>query len=603
MSPLAPTAPGVYVKEVPSGTRTITSADTSIAAFLGFAPTGPFEPTLVKNWHEYTDRYQTTALTPIPAPTRIPAVFTHENRPQHVAGLIVDDFFPGSAPPASTLGNFYLVSKDAKVYKCDFETGELEEGRPIAEVFTESVECDAFLGFSERVNSAGRTWRGKSTFAASSTISQGRIRPFSISELYRNLPAGFEGNWDAFDGYAGCDYIFKGSGYAVIDSIGAPVGLARRISEGFPGLPSYFHRDLDGVVAWEGVMYFFKDGKTAAAVPGASFLEAAVSGHFMNGGGPCYVSRIREFATSGFPLTKAQVLECFAGTSAMYPEAGLAGLERAEEVTMVAAPGLWSVPEVADAEARRVQQAMVSHCASMGNRMAVLDPPPDLLPDSVKAYAEGLGLPEGDRPFGTLYYPWLRAGDRAGHVVPPSGHMTGVWCRTDALRGVHKAPANETVSGVAGVEWALTDEEQGPLNTVGVNCIRPFPGQSICVWGARTLAAPVSTDWKYLNVRRLCSFIGESIRQGTRWAVFEPNDERLWVAVRANTTAFLRNQWRTGALVGTTPDEAFYVVCDATNNPPDSMAQGSLICDVGIAPTRPAEFITLHISQTMTTPT
>ncbi|MEU2835368.1 phage tail sheath C-terminal domain-containing protein [Streptomyces lavendulae] len=582
MSPSTPIAPGVYVKEVPSGTRSITSVGTSIAAFLGFAPTGPLEPTRVKNWREYTGLYRP-----------IPAVFNHENRPEQVVGLVTSD--------KGVTGDLYLVGKDIQAYKCNFDTGELDGGSPAT-----GVVRNVFTGL-DQIDSAGkRSGATANLFTSGSTFCGTGIA--LIKGVLTGIPAAYEQDWDACSIYAGKYYIFKGSEYIITDSAGTPVGAAERIAEGFPGLPSYFYRDLDGVAVHEGVMYFFKGGETAATVPEAAFLETALSGYFANGGGPCYIARIPTTQPNGTTaLTKAQMLDCFKGTSALYEGVGLAGLERVEEVTMVAAPGLWGVPGVTLEDGQLVQQTVVSHCAGAGNRVAVLDPPPKLQPDGVKAYTEGLGLPEEDKPFGTLYYPWLQtAGGGSGgvgRVAPPSGCVTGVWCRTDARRGVHKAPANETVAGVSGVEWALTDEEQGPLNTIGVNCIRGFPGQGVRVWGARTLAALVSTEWKYVNVRRLCSFIQESVRTGTRWAVFEPNDERLRAAIRSNTATFLRDQWRAGALAGKTPDEAFFVVCDATNNPPESIAQGKLICDIGIAPTRPAEFITLRISQIVKTAT
>ena len=180
--------------------------------------------------------------------------------------------------------------------------------------------------------------------------------------------------------------------------------------------------------------------------------------------------------------------------------------------------------------------------------------------------------------------------------VPPSGHMAGIWARTDATRGVHKAPANEPVRGALNVTYRVTDEEQGDLNTKGVNCIRFFPQEGILVWGARTLDAP-SGQWKYLNVRRLFNMIEESILQSTRWVVFEPNDISLWKAIRRDVKAFLTLVWRDGALMGASPEEAFFVKCDRETNTDEDINLGRVVTLIGIAPVKPAEFIVFKIGQ------
>jgi hypothetical protein len=180
-------------------------------------------------------------------------------------------------------------------------------------------------------------------------------------------------------------------------------------------------------------------------------------------------------------------------------------------------------------------------------------------------------------------------------MVPPSGHVAGIWARVDGSRGVHKAPANEVVLGANGLDFQVTHEEQGGLNRVGVNCIRAFPGRGIRVWGARTLSS--DPEWRYVNVRRLFNYLGESIIEGTQWAVFEPNDDRLWTRLRISTYNFLMRTWRDGALFGATPDEAFFVKCDAETNPPDVIEAGQVIIEVGVSPVKPAEFVIFRISQ------
>lgn len=179
--------------------------------------------------------------------------------------------------------------------------------------------------------------------------------------------------------------------------------------------------------------------------------------------------------------------------------------------------------------------------------------------------------------------------------MPPSGHLAGVWARSDGARGVHKAPANETIRGAVALETQLTRAEQELLNPIGVNCIRAFPGRGILVWGARTLSSDPA--WRYLNVRRLFNYLEESILNGTQWVVFEPNDDALWARIRRTISAFLVNEWRRGALFGLTPDEAFYVKCDRETNPAESIDAGQVVCQIGVAPVKPAEFVIFQLAQ------
>jgi uncharacterized protein len=278
---------------------------------------------------------------------------------------------------------------------------------------------------------------------------------------------------------------------------------------------------------------------------------------------------------------------------------GFRGLEAVEEITMVAVPDLMSAYQrgLVDLETvKGIQGEIIAHCELMGDRMAVLDPPPGLSPQQVKEWR--VDLAGYDSKYAVLYYPWIKVLDPATGVntfVPPSGHMAGVWARNDNARGVHKAPANEVVRGAITLETQLTKNEQELLNPIGVNCIRAFPGRGIRIWGARTLSSDPA--WRYLNVRRLFNYLEESILNGTQWVVFEPNDDALWARVRRTVSAFLVNEWRKGALFGQTPDEAFYVKCDRETNPAESIDAGQVVCEVGIAPVKPAEFVIFRLAQ------
>ncbi len=279
---------------------------------------------------------------------------------------------------------------------------------------------------------------------------------------------------------------------------------------------------------------------------------------------------------------------------------GLSGFEVADDVTMLCIPDLMALYQagaITMEGVKAVQLAMISHCEQMKDRFAILDCPPDMNPQQMKGWrAEEAGY---DTKYGAVYYPWIRIANPWGNgdsvLVPPSGHMAGIYARSDTERGVHKAPANEVIRGVMGLEMQITKSEQDILNPIGVNCIRAFPGRGIRVWGARTLSSDAS--WRYINVRRLFNFVEKSIEMGTQWIVFEPNDADLWARIRRDITAFLTNVWRTGALFGASPSEAFYVKCDAETNPPEVRDLGQVIIEIGMAPVKPAEFVIFRISQ------
>lgn len=273
---------------------------------------------------------------------------------------------------------------------------------------------------------------------------------------------------------------------------------------------------------------------------------------------------------------------------------GFSGLEAIDEITMVCVPDLLTAYQRSAIDLDTVisvQQAMIAHCELMGDRMAILDPPPGLNAQQVKEWRTDKA--NYDSKYATLYWPWVSTDN--GTYLPPSGFVAGIWARNDDTRGVHKAPANEVVRGVVSLQTQITRNEHDLLNPVGINCIRSFPGRGIRVWGARTLSSDPA--WRYLNIRRLFNYLEESILNGTDWVVFEPNDEALWAKVRRTIGAFLVNEWRKGALFGLTPDDAFYVKCDEETNPAEGIDAGEVVCLIGVAPVKPAEFVIFRLSQ------
>jgi uncharacterized protein len=292
----------------------------------------------------------------------------------------------------------------------------------------------------------------------------------------------------------------------------------------------------------------------------------------------------------------------FAGSESA--RTGINGLTIADEVTMVIVPDLATAAQKEDGTIdlglwKQVQTALISHCELQGNRMAILDAPPSMNPQQIKEWRSDVAM--YDSAFAAMYYPWIKVENPAATngnrevLVPPSGHIAGVWARTDETRGVWKAPANDTIRGCLDVERPITKNEQSLLNPIGINCIRPFGTRGIRIWGARTLSS--DSDWRYVNVRRLFNMVETTILDGTQWTVFEPNDISLWEGVKRTINAFLTGLWKDGALFGTSATQAFYVKCDEETNPPESIDEGKLVVEVGIAPVKPAEFVIFRISQ------
>ncbi len=279
---------------------------------------------------------------------------------------------------------------------------------------------------------------------------------------------------------------------------------------------------------------------------------------------------------------------------------GLGGLEALDDVRLVLIPDLMSGYDGSDAfkeKIKSVQTAMIAHCERLRYRFAILDTPPGLSPQQAREWRYYVNF---DSSYAAMYYPWITVVDLSGSgstkkIVPPSGYLVGIYNRVDAERGVHKAPANEIILGAIDLEMSVSKGEQDVLNPIGVNCLRSFPGRGIRVWGARTLSS--NGSWRYINVRRLFIMVEASMDIGLAWVVFEPNDSTLWAKVRRDVVSFLRVVWRSGALFGNTPEQAFYVKCDEELNPREVRDLGQLIIEVGLAPVKPAEFVIFRISQ------
>ena len=338
-------------------------------------------------------------------------------------------------------------------------------------------------------------------------------------------------------------------------------------------------------------------------------LAHAVYGFFINGGSRCYICNVNDGSVAGN----------------MGDKTGVWSFLPYDEISMVAAPGASSIAD---------QNALIDFCENTKSCFAILDGPSKFkdvteltkvaseeAPKSA-AKATAKAAAEGEKPadkveaaptptptsaagrprstsFAAQYVPHLVMScpfTKEKVTCPPSGHMAGIYATTDTSRGVHKAPANMPVRACTGLTQRISDPEQAQLNSNNVNCIRSFASGGIRVWGARTLSSE-DAEWRYINVRRLFLMVEGSIQRGTSWTVFEPNDEALCKSIKRDISSFLKLQWQAGALVGASPEQAYFVKCDSENNPKESVAQGRLVVDIGIAPAKPAEFIIFRIGQ------
>ena len=282
------------------------------------------------------------------------------------------------------------------------------------------------------------------------------------------------------------------------------------------------------------------------------------------------------------------------------PFNGLLAFEPVDDISIVAAPGAstgWNInppPPLTPAElGQEINDAVISHCETLLYRVASIDTPPGLLPTGALDYRNNRSS-----NYAALYYPWIKIAspiDGTPLSVPPAPYMAGIWARSDNNYGVIKAPANEVVRSAVDFELRINKAQQELLNPEGVNCLRFFPGPGFLVWGARTISD--DPEWKYLSMRRYFCYLEKSIDEGTQWVVFEVNGPALWDRVRHSVEGFLLNEWKSGALLGSKPAEAYFVKCDASTMTQDDLDNGRLICLIGVAAAKPAEFVIFRIGQ------
>jgi phage tail sheath protein FI len=531
-------SPGVYIQEIDGGPRPIEGVGTACAAFVGCAPGGPVNtPVLVTNWTQYVTTF--SGLDP--------AIPTNKKPSPHLTGFFLSHSVYG-----------YFLNGGGRCYVVRVPNSANGNGasaaRPVVEPTPATLELRS-------KGSTGTPGAPVLTVSARSTPTE----PITINV---DTPSG---DPPASDG----DFNLK-IRMGTVEEVYERVTLSRA----------------------RGARNVLETVNTASRL--VQLLERQAAGSIAE----------RMPATGEFVL-QPPVLGAASGSASaparveprdmigdVSERSGIEGLQIAEDVTMVCCPDLMALHQQRifdDAAVKSVQLQMIAHCENMGDRVAILDTPDGLSPQAVSKWR--MKDTNYDSKYAALYYPWIKVPgpDGAPLAIPPSGHIAGIYARSDNERGVHKAPANEVIRGALESSMPITKGEQDTLNPIGVNCLRSFPGRGLRVWGARTLSSDPA--WRYINVRRLFNYVEKSIERGTQWVVFEPNDPDLWARVKRDVEQFLTGVWREGALFGSAAGQAFFVKCDAELNPADVRDRGQLFIDIGMAPVKPAEFVVFRLSQ------
>jgi phage tail sheath protein FI len=595
-------APGVFVEEIDSGSKPIEGVGVNTAAFIGYAKSGEFnKPTFISSWSDFVRMYGEDDDVVIPALCnevgKTPIEHLSAKRASR-KGLL--DYAQQTLANARASGNGKVPSWSDFVKKHNLSLMQ----QPFMEG---SYLAYAVRGYFD--NGGGRAYIVRVARDEDMQLFKADSKP-ALPEPAKNatlaigpytvkaLEAGAKGN----DVSVTIEHADDGDGFSV--TINGD-GKTETFGDSKPITPSNFKTQIKSKIVE------FSTATTVDTRPSAGVFN------LLGGMDATTATNLASLPLSG-ELAKVQV-EDFVGDEAR--RSGLGGLTAIDDINMIAIPdlmaGCWrtetlaggdSSVEVLNMTEKRkqqildVQSMLISYCERQGDRMCILDPIPGLTPQEMKETT--LSAPySSDHGQGTIYYPWVKVMDRVNPqskrqiFCPPSGHIAGVWSRVGVERGVHKAPANESLMGVVALEHNVTKGEQEILNPNGINCIRSFPGTGIRVWGARTLATVGNPSWKYVNVRRLFNYLEKSMERGMQWVVFEPNDHDLWGRVRRNLSAFLFTEWKEGKLFGLVPEQAFYVKCDSETNPQEMIDLGRLYVEIGVNPVKPAEFVIIRIGQ------
>jgi phage tail sheath protein FI len=647
-------APGVFVEEVSFRQKPIEGVSTSTTAFVGPTRDGPVfgEPPLLTSFQEFSEvyggidplDYSGTALTnfvahavrayfeeggkrlyvaralaPLSGAIGDPPQLSGSNWSDGIARWSIDDdaSLPGSPPDRLTIRARYPGAAGNRLVTFRFRMGpsildasasppalrgverfEVAWVQTTAEAATSPPGAGSMYWVDRYFDPQGRpAYRlrrddpanapGVGTITDLTTLAQVRLLSATVEVVGRGR---FRGRFDQPKTYE--DLTFHPAALAP--------GARRSLIEEFAAQPSRRSTALFVPIVLE-----------TGFVNGVEVAEAIVQRTSVANTGTV-LNALGQLAVGGSPTDDALScrIELRGGNDGQRPDAGeyqgiedpegsgtkggLLALEDLEDVSIVAAPGSsFAGLNGYAGNLRSITGFLLSHCERMRYRVAVLDSADGALPGEVRDQRASL-----DSKYGALYYPWVRAFDPINETqiaLPPSGFVTGIYARNDVERGVHKAPANEVVRLATGFELLINKGQQEALNPLGINCLRFFEGRGYRVWGARTITS--DPEWKYINLRRNFAYLGRSIEIGTQWAVFEPNAEELWSNVRRSVEDFLYNEWKNGRLMGVNPEEAYFVRCDRTTMTQSDIDNGRLICLVGVALLRPAEFVIFRIGQ------
>ncbi|WP_139999753.1 phage tail sheath family protein [Paenibacillus paridis] len=551
-------SPGVYVEEFDSAGQPLSGVSTSVAGFIGLAERGPVEglPALITSMNDFKRNYGSYLSDNQFGSYRFLAYAVEQFFVNGGSQAFIMRVAPSDAAVATNEGEFFNISaKNSGAWANQMRIACVPSSKAKTQIFEDLGEGkyrvknsngfhegDEVTFFNGSSKVTGKVVQSRDQVIELESPLEGKVvdngllpvKVLATSEFTLHVSYG-----DEAESFENCSFNPLSANY--VDKAASRSSLITILAAG------------DGSVA----ALFDEIAKYTVSLAGGSdgTLEGiSVSNYVGEDNGPGKRTGIQAFVDN-------------------------------DQVSIISVPG---VTEPA------VQLALVAHCENLGSRFAILDIPRE----KTKVQDVLTHRDIFDSSYAAMYNPWLQVFDpleKRNIFVPPSGSVAGVYARSDSTRGVEKAPANEVVRGVTGLDVQYNKGEQDILNPKGVNLIRSFSGQGIRIWGARTTSS--NALWKYINIRRLFIFVEESIKAGTNWVVFEPNDERLWARVHRTIDAFLTRVWRGGALQGSSPSEAFYIDISSNTMTQDDIDNGRLICMVGIAPVKPAEFVVFRITQ------
>jgi phage tail sheath protein FI len=532
--------PGVYVEEVNTGNKPIEGVSTSTAGFLGIAERGPLAATFLTSFAEFQRTFGT--------------YYTYKAGGQ-----------PAQAYLAFAVEGFFLngglrcwVARVTVLDTANNGTGAATTATATSSAITINASGPGLFG----------SWIGYIISPAG--LSNANL--FKLSIFYWSSGAAANSAMTAFNA-------------AATAAAGDPVKLAAVLASTPNPAPAQIEI-FDNLSADPNSSTYY-----VGAVNGGSTLvtvKAAAAGR------PTDTNAIA-LLTKGTDGTAALAAADFQGVTAgsdpslgpNNPPTGLEALKAVDDISLLCCPD-----ESAISPRGTIAGRLEAACDSMKDRFAILESLPQ------EQGQPATVVPTVNSNYAAFYYPWLNVvspTNGSPTLIPPGGHIAGIYARSDTNENVAKDPANEQILGISSLQLPINNELQAVLNPIGVNCLRYFKGQGNLVWGGRTTSR--DPDWKYINVRRLFIYIEKSIQRGTQWVVFEPNDPTTWARVRRSVSDFLTGLWMQDMLMGATKDEAYFVRCDRTTMTQADIENGRLIVLVGVAPVFPAEFVIFRIGQ------